>query len=152
MPVVEEIPLKRNGTGYLIDNYVFLKSYQRKGNKKTYLKCYEKSCGALVLTTKEATLTNNVHTHDQPTLDTLRFRTRILEDAKKPSNARTPLAQIYSTARNELLKPFTNRPEREEVGKTLPTYQTIASSMCRSRSDVAPVAPKTRKEIDTNFI
>ena len=115
---VERVPLKRNGTGYLIENFVFTRSYQER--KRIFLKCQNKRSGCTARASIAAfgnyddlRVTNPHHNHDIPSSTAMVFRNRLIAEVKKPSNARASLSQVYSHARNVLLEPLTNLAERE---------------------------------------
>ena len=141
----EKTRLKR-GFGYLILNQIFVLASKRP--TCSYLKCqsFSSGCPATAkIKGEEAFVLITDHSHDPPSTGAAKFRSHLLEEIKKPANSRNSTQFVYDTARNELA------PDDDSLGK-LPTFDSIRSSMHRSRSETIPTAPKKVDQIDLNFM
>lgn len=145
----EEIKLKR-GTGFLINDHIYVLAI-KKPNGIRYLKCRDyKTCSARAkIENDSAFLTSENHSHDPPSLPSLTFRSKLLDEAKKPTNSRSSLSQLYLNVRNEVLAQDSSGGD---ILPTLQTFKSIQPSMSRARSDLLPKAPESRMEIDQAFL
>lgn len=146
----ERVPLKR-GSGYLVGTYIFV--HATKARDIQYLKCQYYSaphrCAARAKVTDNGIeLIVPDHTHEPPSLDSLKFRAKVLDEAKKSVNCRSSLGLIYNNVRSETLS---NSPNADIVLPQLQTYRSLERSMSRSRKGVLPAEPNNSQEIDIQF-
>ena len=80
----EALVLKRNGRGYLIEEYMFIKAREARGT--LHLRCQEyktSNCTATAKITDEtATIVNPVHSHTVPDIESIRFRSAVMDKAR----------------------------------------------------------------------
>ncbi|XP_072044777.1 uncharacterized protein [Amphiura filiformis] len=91
------IPLKRNGTGYLIGNYVYIKDRLEGGN--LFLRCQKyKTCPARgVIVGANAQDCNDLrHNHIPPDVLGMIFRSSLVQMAMDPSNMCLTSKDVYS--------------------------------------------------------
>jgi hypothetical protein len=93
---VEHVVLPRNGKGWKIGDFIFI----RKSEKRdvTWLRCYDysrHSCKASAKIENGAvSLVNDDHTHPPPSNKKLKFPEDVLGECRKPENSRTKLSAI----------------------------------------------------------
>ena len=83
------------------------------------------------------------HDHEAETQDRLRRDARM--KMKRLATARPDISckEVYEDALASTVVEFQNQHDREELGATLPTYNTVRSSIQRTRAKIRPPLPET---------
>ncbi len=114
------IPLKRNGTGYLIGNYVYIKD--RLEGSNLFLRCQKyKTCPArgVIVGTSALDCNDLRHNHAPPDILGMIFRNSLVQMAMDPSNMCLTSKDVYSKGvtafKKEGLADETRLPSFREV-------------------------------------
>ena len=74
------------------------------------------------------------------------MRNKFLEEAKNPSNSKTPIPQVFDQILRAELKGAGTRLECDDKVAELPKLPEVQEAMYRSRMDTMPKAPTALSE------
>ena len=149
----EIVPLKRNGNGYLISNFIFRKKMERGNSLVLTCREYKSGCKASAkINNGLAYLINDSHNHAPQDISCLKFRAAVIENAKTPASAKLSLQNVYNSTRQEILSHASTDGERSEILSSLPSFSAMRSTIHRAKVEVLPKNPTSLTEIDGIYV
>ena len=152
----EAICLPRNGRGYLIDHFVFIKKDERPDKQLLRLRCKEhgrENCPAYAKIEKgQCYLSDVEHSHTPPSNLKHKFREEILDDCRSASTSRISIRQVYEQKRDLYKNAAPCTASREKVISDLPDFDAVRTSMGRARNELLPTAPQSSDEVDAAHV
>ena len=147
------IPLPRNATGYIIDNYIYRRHSDNKKGTIMFLRCRQRGCKAAATIKKgEAFLGNGEHNHLPDDQTVLRFKSALKDAARQPAARKSSLSDIYTDVRKQFMGATSSNAASRELASTLPKEATGVVAAHRARVEILPKNPRKLSEVDSVYL